>query len=161
LYAAYRSLPRPSEVLPHGEAFRFVDTVIALCERHIVATRLVPLDEPWTTAHFPSVAIVPGVLLIEGMAQTCGILARSFGESVERSGAGRLTAVRNARFRLPVVPGSLLIYRAELLVRAGPLYSFRATTSVGDSLIAEVELLLHLGPLLSAASTPSVPGDGS
>ena len=162
MHCVTRPLPCPKEVLPHGEAFRFVDTVIALGERNIVATRLVPPDEPWTKAHFPLEAIVPGVLLIEGMAQTCGILARSFGASIERTGAGMLTAVRNARFHQPVSPGCLLIYRAELLVRAGSLYSFHATTSVGDLFIAEAELLLFIGALSSTASTPSwVPGDGS
>ncbi len=73
-----------------------------------------------------------------------------------------LTAVRNARFHQPVAPGCLLIYRAELLVRAGSLYSFRTTTSVGDQLIAEAELLLHIDPLSSTPSIlPLIPGDGS
>lgn len=153
-----RSLLRPADVLPHGEAFRFVETVVSLSERSIVATRRVPQSEPWTMAHFPHSQIVPGVLLIEGMAQTCGILARSaHGEPGGLSGSGMLTAVRNARFHHPVSPGCLLTYQAELLMRAGALHCFQATTTVDGQLIAQAELVLSLGPATSTAPVP-LPG---
>ncbi len=57
-------------VLPHGEPFLFVDEVLSIDMRRIVASRAIPMQEPWTHAHFPGDPLVPGVLLIEGMAQT-------------------------------------------------------------------------------------------
>lgn len=146
-------LPCPASVLPHGKAFRFVDSVVALDERSIVATRWVPLVEPWTTAHFPEAAIVPGVLLIEGMAQTCGILARAVDGFQPVLGAGMLTGVRHARFHAPVSPGCLLLYHAERFSRVGSLFCFRSRISVDDKLIAHAELVLQIG-----ASTPSTWG---
>lgn len=150
-----RTLPQPATALPHGAAFRFVEKVLSIGERMIIATRQVPVDEPWTEAHFPDTPIVPGVLLLEGMAQTCGILARFRNATTAGPAPAMLSALRSARFHRPVPPGCQLVYQAELIGRAGPLHSFRATTRVRDQLVAEAELILTVG------AGPSLPIEAS
>jgi 3-hydroxyacyl-[acyl-carrier-protein] dehydratase len=120
----------------------------------IIATRQVPEVEPWTEAHFPDTPIVPGVLLLEGMAQTCGILARFRNSTTTGPASGMLSALRSARFHQPVS----LVYQAELIGRAGPLHSFRATTRVRDQLVAEAELILTVGSGPSALLDASEQG---
>jgi len=124
----------------------------------IIATRQVPEVEPWTEAHFPDTPIVPCVLLLEGMAQTCGILARFRNSATAGPAPGMLSALRSARFHRPVSPGCLLVYQAELIGRAGPLHSFRATTRVRDQLVAEAELILTVGSGPSALLDASEQG---
>jgi 3-hydroxyacyl-[acyl-carrier-protein] dehydratase len=133
-------------VLPHQPPFLFVDRVVLLDPEHgvIEATRHVPCDEPWTAAHLPGVPIVPGVLLIEGMAQTCGILARHVAPLARPRIGGRLAAVRSAMFLKSAVPGCCLHYRARLTRRCGALYVFDATTSVEGSVAARAELCVFL-----------------
>jgi 3-hydroxyacyl-[acyl-carrier-protein] dehydratase len=139
---------RPSDFLPHGEHFLFVDEILSI-ERHVVtASRQVPLEEPWTSSHFPGNPIVPGVLILEGMIQACGILARVIIEesasSGERHRHGTLASVQFARFRQVVRPGALLIYRATLTVKAGSLFSFKAVTSVGGEDVADAQICVSI-----------------
>jgi 3-hydroxyacyl-[acyl-carrier-protein] dehydratase len=111
----------------------------------IIARRRVPLREPWTDAHFPTRALVPGVHLIEGMAQTCGLLARlSSGDGSAAGRGGRLAQVKNAMFLREVLPGAELVYRAERTVSAGSLHRFDAVVSVDDVVVASATLSLAL-----------------
>lgn len=89
---------------------------------------------------------MPGVLLLEGMVQTCGILARNQESSGagERPRVGTLASVQSARFRHIVRPGALLVYRASLLVKAGDLYSFEASTFVDDVHVADAKVCLSI-----------------
>ena len=140
----------PVRLLPHVPPFLFVDEVLRLdtTRREIDATRLVPLDEPWTAAHLPGRPLVPGVILIEGLAQTCGILAREL-LAAGRPGPlmGVLASVRSARFTRTVVPGSRLTYHGHLNARVGGLCLFSAAATVEGVRVVEAEIALSL-PLL-------------
>jgi 3-hydroxyacyl-[acyl-carrier-protein] dehydratase len=141
---------RARDALPHGERFLFVDEVLSLQGREITANRRVPLEEPWTTAHFPGNPIVPGVLLLEGMIQSCGILVRTLEGSARSTSAvlsrrfATLASVQSAKFRRIVRPGELLIYHAALIVKAGTLYSFNATASVEIAQVASASICLSI-----------------
>lgn len=94
---------------------------------------------------------MPGVLILEGMVQTCGILARLL-ETETRTGnahkeggrLGLLSSVKSARFRQLVRPGALLQYRASLEVRVGSLYSFKVVAVVDDSEVADAQVCLSI-----------------
>jgi len=137
-------------VLPHRPPFLFVDEVRVLDpERRLnEAGRHVPEHEPWTEAHLPGRPLVPGVLLIEGMAQTCGVLARHFvpTEGTERR-LGVLASVGAVRFRHTVSPGADLVFRGRLKARLGGLFLFAATAEVDGVVVAEADTIgLSLGP---------------
>ncbi len=137
-------LVKVKNILPHGAPFLFVDEVLSIDTHRIVASRAIPIQEPWTQGHFPGDPLVPGVLLIEGMAQTCGILARTLG--AKNSGTGSvLAAVDAARFFRPVKPGTTITYSAEIDVRVGSLYRFDAAVHVGNDIVAKAKISLSLG----------------
>jgi len=129
--------------LPHGKEFLFVDEILSIDERHVIAARRVPEVEPWTAAHFPGNPIVPGVLLLEGMVQTAAVLGRSFGIQGKHR-TGRLASVRSARFIQTVRPGARLIYYAEIRSRSGALHHFDAHTNVEGVVVAAASFVLAL-----------------
>jgi 3-hydroxyacyl-[acyl-carrier-protein] dehydratase len=134
----------PARWLPHGKEFLFIDEVLSVDDRRASATRIVPEIEPWTSAHFPGEPLVPGVLLLEGMVQTAGVLARRGGQR-EAKVNGRLASIRSARFIQPVRPGSRLIYRAELKSRVGTLYLFDASVEIeGGAVAATASIVLSI-----------------
>src|SRR5215510_14668406 len=95
------------EILPHRFPFLLVDRIVELEPERIVGLKSVTVNEPFFQGHFPDFPVMPGVLIVEAMAQTAGVL-------VLKSIADRdnklvlLVAVENARFRKPVVPGDTL-----------------------------------------------------
>lgn len=122
------------ELLPHRYPFLLVDRVTELVPKEsIVALKNVSLSEPVFQGHFPEEAIYPGVYLIEGMAQTGGLLAkmsfRSWGHSL-------LTGVQDAKFKKMVVPGDTLYYHIQLERRKSSLLFFSGQVRVEDKVVA-------------------------
>lgn len=136
-------------MLPHGPGFLFVEEILDVEERTLTACRRIPLEEPWTSSHFPGNPIVPGVLILEGMVQTCGILARLLSRAPQSvdvaSTHGVLASVKSLRLRRTVHPGVLLRYRATLEVKVGSLYSFHVAAIVDDSEVADARVCLSIG----------------
>lgn len=128
------------ELLPHRYPMLLVDRVLELTDTDVVAEKLVSANEPFFAGHFPSRPIMPGVLILEALAQTAGICVL-WNEPENRGRGTALLSVKAARFRRPVVPGDILRLGARLLRRKGALYRFEGTASVRGEIAVETEFL--------------------
>jgi 3-hydroxyacyl-[acyl-carrier-protein] dehydratase len=125
--------------LPHRYPMLLVDRVIALGEERIEAVKAVSFNESFFQGHFPGRPIMPGVLQIEALAQTAGILAI---ESLGLAGTGKLVyfmAIEEAKFRNPVEPGVLLKLEAKFVQKRSRVCKFWGKASIGDKVTCEVQ----------------------
>jgi 3-hydroxyacyl-[acyl-carrier-protein] dehydratase len=125
------------ELLPHRYPFLMVDRIVNIeGDRRAVGIKNVTANEPHFLGHFPGQPVMPGVLIIEGMAQTAGaICCKSIG-----TGAAPLVyfmTIDNAKFRKPVVPGDRLEYHVEQSKRRGNIWRFDCVGKVDDAKVAE------------------------
>ena len=124
--------------LPHRFPMLLVDRVEELVrDRRIVATKAVTINEPFFAGHFPGRPIMPGVLIVEALAQAAGVLAV---ESLGLSGSGKLVyfmAIDGAKFRTPVEPGVLLRLEVDFVQKRSTVCKFAGRALVGDRLAAE------------------------
>lgn len=126
--------------LPHRYPFLFVDQVIELVPgSRIVGVKNVSLAEPYFQGHFPGRPVMPGVLIIEAMAQTGGILAL-YGEEEKRGKLCYFTGIDHARFRAPVLPGDRLELIITMRKQRRDFWWFDGEARVGDQLCAEAGL---------------------
>jgi len=133
------------EVLPHRYPFLLVDRVEEMeLGRRIVAIKNVTINEPFFQGHFPGQPIMPGVLLIEAMAQVGGILAYKTAEDRQGVGLGRkltyFMGIDKAKFRRPVGPGDTLRFNVTVIQERAPYWRLKGMTYVGDALVCEAEL---------------------
>jgi beta-hydroxyacyl-ACP dehydratase FabZ len=126
--------------LPHRYPFLLVDRVTEMEEnRRIVAIKNVTINEPFFQGHFPGRPIMPGVLILEALAQAGGVLAFKSITTTSRP-VVYLTGVENAKFRKPVVPGDQLRFEIEVLKKRPPFWKMQGKAYVGDDLVCETEL---------------------
>jgi beta-hydroxyacyl-ACP dehydratase FabZ len=131
------------ELLPHRYPFLLLDRVLELTSEQIVALKNVTINEPFFQGHFPGEPIMPGVLLVEAMAQAAGILGLSR-LSETKAVAVYFMGMDRVRFRKPVRPGDQLIVKAKVLKQKGTIFKMDAAVYVDDHLAAEAELLATL-----------------
>lgn len=130
----------PLSLLPHGLPFRFVDRVLSIDRgERVVALSNVTANSPHLQGHFPETPLMPGVLLIEAMAQAAGLL-------LPEGSKAYLAQVRDARFRRPVVPGDPVRIEAARLPGLGALHRFEVKASVDGQTVAEAEFTLAVQP---------------
>jgi 3-hydroxyacyl-[acyl-carrier-protein] dehydratase len=129
---------RVMAALPHRFPMLLVDRVEELTvDRRIVATKAVTINEPFFAGHFPGRPIMPGVLIVEALAQAAGVLAV---ESLGLSGSGKLVyfmAIDGAKFRTPVEPGVLLRLEVDFVQKRTSVCKFAGRAFVGENLAAE------------------------
>ena len=126
--------------LPHRYPFLLVDRIRELeVGRRIVGIKNVTINEPFFQGHFPDRPIMPGVLILEAMAQVGGVLAM---KSVPTEGRPivYLTGVDGAKFRKPVVPGDQLRFEIEVLKKRPPFWKMQAKAYVDSELVCEAEM---------------------
>ncbi|MEP6892689.1 MAG: 3-hydroxyacyl-ACP dehydratase FabZ [Gaiellaceae bacterium] len=123
------------EILPHRDPFLLIDEVIELDPgKRVVARRAVRAEDPWFAGHFPGRPVMPGVLIVEAMAQT-GAIAVLF-EEANRGKIAFFAGIDDCRFKRVVEPGDVLTLTCEIAEMRGPIGRGKATAHVGDALAA-------------------------
>jgi 3-hydroxyacyl-[acyl-carrier-protein] dehydratase len=135
--------------LPHRYPFLLIDRVLEWeKDKRIVAMKNVTANEPFFQGHFPHYAVMPGVLIIEGMAQTAAMLGLlSLGQVDDGSSVYYFVGIDGARFKRPVRPGDQLVFEVEQLRLSRGMGKFKATARVGGVTVSEAELLCALRPI--------------
>ncbi len=128
-------------MLPHRAPFLLIDRVIEFrFDDYVVGLKNVTINEPQFTGHFPTRPVLPGVMIIESMAQTAAMLAMcTLGDDAE----GKLVyfmSVDGARFRKPVEPGDTMLIRAKKLARRRNVWKSRCTATVEGTLVSEARI---------------------
>jgi 3-hydroxyacyl-[acyl-carrier-protein] dehydratase len=128
------------KLLPHRAPFLFLEKLAEIkLGESAVGYKAVSVNEPFFLGHFPDFAVMPGVLIVEAMAQAAGALVTcSLGEARGDRIVYFMT-IDKARFRKPVRPGDLLRLPVKALRRRGPVWRFSGEAYVGDTLVAEAE----------------------
>ena len=132
------------ELLPHRYPFLLVDKIIEIGGDHIVGVKGVTVNEPFFQGHFPQEPVMPGVLLVEAMAQTGGLLVLNSVDEPERYST-YFMKIDKVKFRQMVVPGDTLIFRLELLapIRRG-ISTMKGYVFVGEKLVCEAEFMAQI-----------------
>jgi 3-hydroxyacyl-[acyl-carrier-protein] dehydratase len=126
------------ERIPHRYPFLLIDQVVDIeLDKSAVGVKNVTINEPFFTGHFPRQPVMPGVLIVEAMAQTAAVLVV---ETLEGEAAGKIVyfmSIDDARFRKPVFPGDQLLVQVTKVRNRGPVWKFRGEARVGGKLMAE------------------------
>jgi len=128
------------KMLPHRYPFLMVDRVIDMHgDDHGIGLKNVTINEPHFQGHFPGNPVFPGVLMIEGMAQTAGVLCIAATPSIEPKSVFFLT-IDKAKFRKPVRPGDTIEYHMRKIAQRKTMWWFRGEAKVAGQVVAEAEL---------------------
>lgn len=132
------------EMLPHRPPFLFVDKILELSSTHVIGMKNVTMNEPFFVGHFPGAPVMPGVLIVEAMAQTGGILALSTVPDPENY-LTFFMKINNVKFKQQVSPGDTLVFSLELItpIRRGIVH-MKGNAFVGDKLVSQAELMAQI-----------------
>ncbi|MFC1857986.1 3-hydroxyacyl-ACP dehydratase FabZ [Thermodesulfobacteriota bacterium] len=137
------------EILPHRYPFLLIDRVIEIVAKEkIVTMKNVTINEPFFQGHFPGAPIMPGVMIIEAMAQTGGILAIESLPELEKGSLMYFMAMDRVKFRNPVVPGDQIIFDVKFLKKRGKALKMSGIARVDGKIAAQAELLAMIGEKL-------------
>jgi 3-hydroxyacyl-[acyl-carrier-protein] dehydratase len=134
------------ELLPHRYPFLMVDRIVGIdADRRAIGIKNVTINEPHFLGHFPGAPVMPGVLIIEGMAQTAGaICTMAMGKGTPQ--LVYFMTIDNAKFRRPVVPGDRLEYHVEQTKKRGNIWKFDCVAKVDGVKVAEASVSAMLVP---------------
>ena len=141
------------EYLPHRYPFLLLDRIVEWeKDKRLVALKNVTANEPFFQGHFPHYAVMPGVLVVEAMAQACAMLGLlSLGQKDDGKHVYYFAGIDDARFKRPVRPGDQLFFEIEQLRLVRGLGKFKAVARVDGAMVAEAELLCVLRPVEAGA----------
>jgi 3-hydroxyacyl-[acyl-carrier-protein] dehydratase len=151
------------EILPHRYPMLLVDAILELEPERIVGIKNVTVNEPFFVGHFPDFPVMPGVLILEAMAQVAGVLVlKSIPD--RKSKLVLLASVEQAKFRRPVLPGHQLRIEMKLTKRKASVAKMYGQATVDGVLVAEAELMCKLADretpsevAAESAATPVAP----
>ena len=137
------------EYLPHRYPFLLIDRVIEIeLGKRIRALKNVSVNEPYFDGHFPYYKVMPGVLIVEAMAQAAAILSfRSMGIKPDDKSVYYFAGIDRARFKKPVMPGDQLVLEVSIERTVRNVVKYAGKAYVGETLVAEAELLCTLRPI--------------
>jgi 3-hydroxyacyl-[acyl-carrier-protein] dehydratase len=128
------------KMLPHRYPFLLVDRVLELEEgQRVKALKNVTMNEPHFTGHFPEFPVMPGVLILEALAQTAALL--TFGNDAVSDSVYFFVGIDNARFKKPVTPGDQLILNASIERFKAGIWKFKTFATVNDVIVTEADLM--------------------
>ena len=131
------------EILPHRYPFLLVDRIEELEPERIVGIKNVTINEPFFIGHFPDFPVMPGVMIIEAMAQVAGILVLS-SIPERKTKLVLLAAINEAKFRRPVVPGDQLRIEMKVIKRKATIAKMNGVATVNGVVVAEAEMMCKL-----------------
>jgi UDP-3-O-[3-hydroxymyristoyl] N-acetylglucosamine deacetylase/3-hydroxyacyl-[acyl-carrier-protein] dehydratase len=136
-----------AKLLPHRYPFLLVDKIIDLSDNHVVGIKNITFNEPCFTGHFPDNPIFPGVLQLEALAQTGGVLVLNNQGGPEKKFDTYFLKIDNARFKQKVVPGDTMIMKMQLTspIRRG-ICEMKGTAYVGNKIVCEADLMAQIVP---------------
>jgi 3-hydroxyacyl-[acyl-carrier-protein] dehydratase len=138
---------RIKRMIPHRYPFLLIDKVVNIeVNRFAIGIKNVTVNEPHFDGHFPAIPVMPGVLIIEAMAQTAAVLVV---ETLGLHDSDRLVyfmSIDSAKFRSPVMPGAVLELHVEVIRGRSKVWKFRGEGKVGDTLAAEAEFTAMIMP---------------
>lgn len=134
------------QYLPHRYPFLLIDKVVELeLGKSITAIKNVTINEPFFPGHFPGAPVMPGVLILEALAQAAGILSfKTKNYTPEQIGIIYFAGIDNARFKKPVRPGDQLVLKAEIVREMRGIWKYSGRAEVDGALVAEADFMATL-----------------
>jgi len=133
-------------MLPHAYPFLLVDRIVEIeLGKRIVGIKNVTYNEPFFPGHFPGRPIMPGVLIVEAMAQAAGVLVFKSMPEGDHKRSVFFLGMDNVKFRKPVIPGDQLRLEVEITRHRQSIWGFKGKAFVDEKLVAEADLLAMLG----------------
>jgi 3-hydroxyacyl-[acyl-carrier-protein] dehydratase len=127
------------KILPHRYPFLLIDRILEVNEKRVVGIKNVTINEPFFQGHFPGHPIMPGVLILEAMAQVGGCGALNAEENLGK--LAYFLGINNAKFRKPVVPGDTLRIEVDILKKKLSILQVRAVAKVNDIVVTEADMM--------------------
>ena len=130
------------KILPHRYPFLLVDRILESTDKKVIGLKNVTINEPFFQGHFPGHPIMPGVLILEAMAQVGGVGALNLSENLGK--LAYFLSIKEAKFRKPVVPGDQLIIEVEIVKKKLSVLQVRAIAKVAGEVVTEAEMMFAL-----------------
>lgn len=137
------------QYLPHRYPFLLVDRILELEEgKRVLALKNVTINEPFFPGHFPHRPVMPGVLILEALAQAAAVLSfKTMGQKPDENSVVYFAGIDKARFKRPVLPGDQLLLEVSISRTMRNIWKYQGQARVGDEIAAEAELMCALKTL--------------